>query len=118
MGRLCEVLAEPLRDPLAAEQFVVQNTGLALWLNLRLAERFGIAGNHELSLPASFVWRLFRQFLGQVPETNPFDKGVLVWRVYQRLPVIPWERGIRAAESLSGGRRHRSQALPTRLSHR
>lgn len=86
VDRLCGVVAEPLSAPLAAEQFVVQNTGLARWLNLRLAERFGIAANHMLSLPASFVWGLFRQCLNQVAETSPFDKEVLFWRVFQRLP--------------------------------
>ena len=71
VDRLCGVIAEPLRTPLAAEQFVVQNTGLARWLNLQLAERFGIAANHVLSLPASFVWGLFRQCLDPVSETSP-----------------------------------------------
>lgn len=88
VDRLCEVLSEPLAIPLAAEQFVVQNTGLARWLNLRLAERFGIAANHELMLPASFVWGLFRQCLDGVPETTPFDKELLFWRIFQRLPGL------------------------------
>ena len=88
VDRLCEVLSEPLAAPLAPERFVVQNTGLARWLNLRLAERFGIAGNHELMLPASFVWGLFRQCLDGVPETSPFDKELLFWRIFQRLPGL------------------------------
>jgi exodeoxyribonuclease V gamma subunit len=93
VDRLCGVIAEPLSEALAAEQFVVQNTGLARWLNLRLAEHFGIAANHALSLPASFVWGLFRQCLELVSETSPFDKEVLLWRVFQRLSDYRGNKG-------------------------
>lgn len=86
VDHLCHVLSTPLSSPLAAEKMVVQNTGLARWLNLRLAERFGIAGNNDYLMPSSFVWRLFRDCLGDVPETSPFDKELLLWRLFNGLP--------------------------------
>lgn len=90
---LCGVLEQPLQSSLAAEQFVVQNTGLARWLNLRLAERFGIAANHEYLLPASFVWRQFRNCLPGVEENSPFDKEILFWHIFEQLPDLPQDEG-------------------------
>ncbi len=88
VARLCRVLARPLSDPLAPERFVVQNTGLARWLGLRLAERFGIAANHDYRMPSSFVWWLLGQVLEQVPETSPFDKEELFWRLFRHLSQL------------------------------
>jgi exodeoxyribonuclease V gamma subunit len=83
---LCEVLSRPLASPLEPERFVVQNTGLARWLDQQLALRFDIAGNHRFELPSSFVWSLFRLCLEQVPETSPYEKETLCWRIFERLP--------------------------------
>jgi exodeoxyribonuclease V gamma subunit len=89
--RLGEVLRQPLADPLEPERFVVQNTGLARWLGLRLAERFGIAANHDYRMPSSFLWWLLGRVLEQVPETSPFDREELFWRLFRHLSRLPEE---------------------------
>jgi exodeoxyribonuclease V gamma subunit len=86
--RLCTLLEVPLTSPLVSERFVVPNKGLARWLTLQLAARFGIAANYEVFMLASFVWRLFQIGLPNVPETNAFAQDVLVWRVFKSLPEL------------------------------
>jgi len=50
----------------------------------------GIAAALEISLPSRFLWRVYRAVLGaeQVPETSPFDKSRLVWRLMRLLPEV------------------------------
>ena len=50
----------------------------------------GIAAALEISLPARFLWRAYRAVLGSaaVPETSPFDKSRLVWRLMRLLPAL------------------------------
>jgi len=50
----------------------------------------GIAAALEISLPSRFLWRAYRAVLGAdaVPETSPFDKSRLVWRLMRLLPEV------------------------------
>jgi len=47
----------------------------------------GIAAALEISRPSRFLWRAYRAVLGAdaVPETSPFDKSRLVWRLMRLL---------------------------------
>lgn len=85
--------------PLEAETFLVQSNGIAQWLKLALAENrsegaevggLGIAAGMEFLFPARFIWQAYRAVLpaGAVPETSPFDKRRLVWRLYRLLPSL------------------------------
>lgn len=85
---LVEVLSVPLSDPLAAENILVQNQGMARWLAQKLAERLGVAANLEFPLPASFVWRLFESQLGALPDASAYGKEVLRWRIMGLLPSL------------------------------
>lgn len=69
---MAEVLAVPLASPLSAECVVVQSRGMAAWLSMRLAERFGAWANPDFPRPRQFVQRLLRATLG--------DEGDLVRR--------------------------------------
>jgi exodeoxyribonuclease V gamma subunit len=86
LARLAAELSTPLDQPLCSEVLLVQNPGMAHWLNIQLAQLFGIAANIEFPLPSSFLWRLLRQFKPELPELSPLDKGPLTWTLYQRLP--------------------------------
>ncbi len=85
----------PLK-PLENEVILVQSNGIGQWLKLALAsgrrEGFassqGIAAALDIMLPARFVWRVYRAVLGELPETSPFDKGPLVWRIYRLLAQL------------------------------
>lgn len=86
--------AHPLA-PLETETVLVQSNGVAQWLKLALAADqadggCGIAAATDLSLPSRFVWDVYRAVLGRdaVPETSPFDKTRLVWRLMRLLPEV------------------------------
>ncbi|MBP9603085.1 MAG: exodeoxyribonuclease V subunit gamma, partial [Chromatiaceae bacterium] len=86
--------------PLEPEIILAQSNGIAQWLKLALAEDasggegatggggLGIAAALEISLPSRFLWRVYRTVLGPeaVPETSPYDKSRLVWRLMRLLP--------------------------------
>jgi exodeoxyribonuclease V gamma subunit len=101
---LVEWMARYPLAPLENEIVLVQSNGIAQWLKLALAadadpgagdgvagERgLGIAAALEISLPARFLWRVYRAVLGAdaVPEVSPFDKSRLVWRLMRLLPEL------------------------------
>ena len=71
--------------PLENEVILVHSNGIAQWLKLALAadDGCGIAGALELSLPASFLWQVYRCVIGAeaVPAESPVDKPRLLWRL-------------------------------------
>ncbi|SLM62884.1 MULTISPECIES: exodeoxyribonuclease V subunit gamma [Dickeya] len=75
------------------ELILVQSNGIGQWLKLALARDrqeggCGIAAALDIQLPARFFWQVYRSVLGreQVPETSPFDKEQLIWRLMRLLP--------------------------------
>ena len=86
--------------PLQAETFLVQSNGIAQWLRLALAELpdatdelrggLGVAAVTDFFLPSRFVWQAYRAVLGPeaVPQSSPFDKSHLLWRLYALLPEV------------------------------
>ncbi len=79
--------------PLEHEIILTQSNGIAQWLKFALAADpgnggLGIAAAVETVLPARFIWRIYRTLLGRqpVPETSPFDKPHLIWRLLRLLP--------------------------------
>ncbi len=96
--------------PLENEIILVQSNGIAQWLKLALAADAtdgdddgdqdgdtpgehggcGIAAALEISLPARFLWQVYRALLGRqaVPENSPFDKARLLWRLMRLLPQV------------------------------
>ena len=85
---LCEVLKAPLRDPLAPEVIVVQNPGMARWLSQQLALHQGICAHTHFPLPATFIWQIFEDTLGALPDLKKFSRPVLLWRVLDLLESI------------------------------
>ncbi|MCD1652456.1 exodeoxyribonuclease V subunit gamma [Halomonas meridiana] len=86
--------------PLENETILVQSNGIGQWLKLALAEDpgnggAGIAAALDVMLPARFLWQAYRRVLTHVshdadavPETSPFDKSRLVWRLLRLLPTL------------------------------
>ncbi|MDC8013223.1 exodeoxyribonuclease V subunit gamma [Tahibacter soli] len=83
---------EPLA-PLENEVVLVQSNGIAQWFKLALArpERdggLGVAAAVDVSLPGRFLWNAYRAVLGDdLPETSPFDRSRLVWRLMRLVPA-------------------------------
>ena len=44
---------------------------MARWVNLQLAGVHGVAANYDYPLPASFVWQLAGELLGDLPDADP-----------------------------------------------
>ncbi|MDN6298005.1 MAG: exodeoxyribonuclease V subunit gamma [Halomonas sp.] len=86
--------------PLENETLLVQSNGIGQWLKLALAADphqggAGIAAALDVTLPARFLWQSYRTVLEHapgdthgVPETSPFDKSRLVWRLLRLLPTL------------------------------
>jgi exodeoxyribonuclease V gamma subunit len=75
-------------DPLPlleAETIVVPSTGLARWLQFRLADALGIATRIAFVFPAAHVWELFGHVLTDVAAVNPFDRAAMQWRLLRLL---------------------------------
>ena len=79
---------QPLADPFAREQILVQSPGMAQWLKLELAQAFGIAANVAFPLPASFIWEMFTRVLPDMPSVSPFNKGAMSWQLMVLLPGL------------------------------
>src|SRR5690606_13889037 len=84
--------------PLENEVVLVQSNGIAQWIQLALAADIddnnplqsgcGIAAAMKISLPGRFHWQAYRAVLGDLPETSPFDKALLTWRLLRLLPDL------------------------------
>lgn len=78
----------PLRDPFQPEVILVQSTGMAQWMQMELAARFGIAANIEFPLPASFIWQMFTRVLPDIPVESAFSKDAMTWKLMTLLPGL------------------------------
>jgi len=81
--------AHSLSDPFQADQILVANPGIGRWLSLQLSDREGIAANIDYPLPASYIWKLYREHLPEVPERSAFNKPRLQWTLMQLLEKLP-----------------------------
>lgn len=102
-GNHSEVLRDVLvswmsAHPLPAldnEVILVQSNGIGQWLKLALARDAddggcGVAAALDIQLPARFFWQVYRAVLGRerVPDSSPFDKPLLIWRLMRLLPSL------------------------------
>lgn len=79
---------QPLPDPFEPEVVLVQSTGMAQWLQMTLAQKFGIAANIEFPLPASFIWDMFVRVLPGIPEESAFNKQSMSWKLMTLIPAM------------------------------
>lgn len=80
------VEGQPLSDPFQSEVVLVQSTGMAQWLQMTLAQKFGIAANIEFPLPASFIWDMFVRVLPDIPQQSSFNKQSMSWKLMKLIP--------------------------------
>ncbi|MCX8956873.1 exodeoxyribonuclease V subunit gamma [Erwinia psidii] len=79
---------QPLRDPFQPEVVLVQSPGMAQWLQIALAEQFGVAANITFPLPASFIWDMFVRVLPDIPGESAFNKPAMSWKLMAILPQM------------------------------
>lgn len=77
----------PLRDPFVCETVLVQSPGMSQWLKNGLSDHIGVAAQVDFPLPLSFIWRLYQQFLPDVPAESPYNKSNMAWKIYNLLPT-------------------------------
>ena len=89
LGRMAQrVSGVPLSSPFLSEAVVVPSPAMARWVNLQLALHHGVAANFEYPLPASFVWKIARSLLDDLPEQDPLNLNVMTWKVFGALPEL------------------------------
>lgn len=78
--------------PLEEEVILVQSNGIAQWLKMALGEAdgLGICAAVAPQLPGRFLWRAYQIVLKgeEVPDTSPFEKSAVAWRLYRLLPGL------------------------------
>lgn len=83
--------------PLENDIVLVQSNGMAQWLKIALAERdgLGICAAIAPQLPGRFLWAAYQAVLADedIPDTSPFEKAALTWRIYRLLPGLLHEPG-------------------------
>lgn len=79
---------QPLADPFEQEVILVQSPGMAQWLQMQLAEEFGIAANIHFPLPATFIWEMFTRVLPGIPKESAFSKDAMTWKLMWLLPQM------------------------------
>ena len=93
LQRLAELLAElmdmaPREHVLQPDTIVVPNQGVGRWLQIQLAEHYGIAANLKLPLPAKFIWDVLPKLLPGSPNSHAYERSRMAWHVYALLPAV------------------------------
>ncbi len=70
-------------DPFARSVVLVQNLGMADWLEQGIAEALGVCGSVDFVQPGAFLWRCYQAVLGEeaARAAMRFDRRHLLWRI-------------------------------------
>lgn len=97
LGRLMQRMsAAPPASAFAPEIVVAASPAMARWISLQTARALGVAANVDYPLPASFVWRLARQLLDDLPQDDPLAVDRMTWKVFGLLPELLKEAALRS----------------------
>ena len=84
--RLAEIVRQPLATTLEVETIIVQSRGMERWVSLALAHRNKICANVWYPFPNIFLESLFHKVFPDLPETSPFNRDILSFRILKNLP--------------------------------
>ena len=76
---LCDLLAQPLDDPFAAEVVSVPTRGMERWLTQRLADRLGVCANVAFPFPRTLAQNAVATATGLDPAEDPWLPERMVW---------------------------------------
>ncbi|MEM7156368.1 MAG: exodeoxyribonuclease V subunit gamma [Myxococcota bacterium] len=89
LDALTEMLREPAAGPMQSEPIMVHSRAMAVWLSMRLAERFDGWVGGAFPFPRRFVQDLFTGVLGpRADATEGFTRSRLLWSVMAALPEL------------------------------
>lgn len=85
---LCERLQHPAERfaPTDRERIVVGGRGMAVWLNLEIARRLGVASAIEYLYPRNVVAWALSELLPAATRDDPYRSERLLWAVLAKLP--------------------------------
>jgi len=84
--QLAQLVKTPLSSALAAENIVIQSTGMARWISLELARHNGICANIRFPFPNSFLEEIARQALPDFRESAPFEPDRITFKIMKVIP--------------------------------
>jgi exodeoxyribonuclease V gamma subunit len=89
---LADIFAELLHSeplpPLQKETVLIQSRGMARWLALETARRLKIWANCDCPFPNTFINRIYKQLLPDIPAVSPYDKENIIWHLMDILPEV------------------------------
>ncbi|MCB0216395.1 MAG: exodeoxyribonuclease V subunit gamma [Chloroflexi bacterium] len=90
LDALVRAVETPLGDPTQRECIVVQNHGMARWLELQLSARLGIWANPWFPFPEAFAYRLWRDLSPTRGGggRDRFGREGLTWSIAAALPEL------------------------------
>lgn len=77
----------PNPNPFESETILVQSQGMAQWLQMRIADELGVAGQFAFPFPTSFLWQQYRLLFPHLPKENIFERNTLIWRLMRLIPL-------------------------------
>ncbi|WP_462329610.1 exodeoxyribonuclease V subunit gamma [Thiohalocapsa halophila] len=83
-----QLVTAPPESVFTPATVVAASPAMARWVSLRLAEVCGVAANLDYPLPATFVWRLARGLLDDLPDADPLSLDAMTWQVFAELPAL------------------------------
>lgn len=83
---LAHTLSEKPAPPLARETIVTLSTGMGRWLSMELAAIQGVCAGIDFCFPNDTLDACFRAVIPGIPETSPFARDTMTWRIAVLLP--------------------------------
>lgn len=83
---LATIIGANPQPPLTPETIVVQSKGMERWLSMQLAKQLGVWANGYFPFANAMLWRLFKETLGHLPDTSPYEREVMAWSIMDILP--------------------------------
>ncbi|KAA0888295.1 exodeoxyribonuclease V subunit gamma [Oryzomonas rubra] len=88
--------------PLGRDTVVVLNPGMARWLSLELATIRGVAAGLDFPFPNQILDSCFRAMIPGLPDSSPFTRERMSWRIAARLPALLTRPGFEQAAGYLG----------------
>ena len=83
-----QLASSPLGSVFTPETIITPSPAMARWNNIELAKHQGIAANIDYPLPSSFIWRVARNILTDIPEKDPLGITAMSWKGFKLLPEL------------------------------
>jgi exodeoxyribonuclease V gamma subunit len=87
-ARLAQTLSDQPAAPLARETIVTLSNGMGRWLSMELAAAQGVCAGIDFCFPNDTLDTCFRAVIPDIPESSPFARDTMTWRIAALLPPL------------------------------